>query len=189
MIRYTIQSNENAFAKYIGKKITLGLGDFHKTPEGNRPAPAEMEAINYRACLAEIAVARTLNLYWTGSEKRRRDVGGILEVRSIADPDHGLVARANDTEEAPAVLVLVDVPKLECDLLGWQNFGHAKRFGRPLDADTAWPCWILAQHFLEPMAELRRIVHAVKHQEPTGRTDPWILAYEKEELARWGSVA
>jgi hypothetical protein len=189
MIRYTIQPNENAFARYIGKKITLGLGDFHKTPEGNRPQGPEMEAINYRACVAEIAVARTLNLYWTGSEKRRRDVGGILEVRSIVDPGHGLVARANDTPEAPVVLVLVHPELLHCDLLGWQTFDYAKRLGRPKDLETQWPCWILAQHFLEPIEELRRIVHAVKHQEPTGRTDPWIVAYEREELARWGSVA
>jgi len=135
------------------------------------------------------------NLYWTGSVKRNRDVGGIIEVRSIFLPGHRLVARANDTDETPAVLVLVDLPppKSEllpvCHLLGWQTYGYAKRYGKPKDPDSAWPCWMLPQHFLEPIEELRRIVHAVKHQEPTGRTDPWILAYEKEELARWGTVA
>ena len=34
MIRYTVQENENAFAKYIGKKITLGLGDFIRRRKG-----------------------------------------------------------------------------------------------------------------------------------------------------------
>jgi len=189
MIRYTVQAPEAAFARYIGKQIAQNLGAFHKTPEGNRPQGEDMEAINYRACLAEIAVARSLNLYWTGSTNRSKDVGGLLEVRSIAVPGHRLVARANDTDATPAVLVLVDVPRLECDLLGWQTFGYAKRYGMPKDMDTAWPCWMLPQHMLEPMAELQRILRAVQQWGKQSRQDPWILDYERDELARWGSVA
>lgn len=118
------------------------------------------------ACMAEIAVAKMMNLCWTGIERRAVDVGGILEVRMVRKKDYGLLARAEDTEDAPAVLVFVDDDEV-CHAMGWEFFGRVREHGTLRDGETKYPYWVTKK--LRPMSTLFK-------------TAQWIKQYETSEM-------
>jgi|TARA_R110002020_G_scaffold123083_2_gene279190 hypothetical protein len=100
-------------------------------------------AVDYAGCVGEIAVARLMNLAWTGCGKtsgNTRDVGNYIEVRSVRNIKLGLLVRPKDPE-APFVLVFVrgNTGKI----LGWAWKSEVVAKGRMLDGDTERPCWIL----------------------------------------------
>jgi hypothetical protein len=138
-------------------RVTENNGE-RKWPDDNM-TPAQRMPHEIRAVLAEMMTARFLGLYWTGIDRGRSktpvlDVGGFIEVRSVSETQHGLVARARDEENAPSVSVWVREPDYLCALRGWHFAAYVKQYGRPFDLDTATPCWILSPDKLMPMSEL-----------------------------------
>lgn len=118
-------------------------------PGGETASKEDRQIQHYIACLAEIAVARLSNLYWTGCGKGAdglRDVGGIYEVRSITDRSHGLLVRQRDLEgNPPFVLVFVHAVNRRCEILGWYPAQDVRRDGREIDSNTTKPFWVLSQ--------------------------------------------
>jgi len=120
----TMNPDEIAVAELIARRRIETAGGrkqrFGATPE-------ERFAQDRAAALAEIAVARFFNLWWSGLAKGsegRPDVGDILEVRFISTEEKGLLINPEDRGERPFVLVLVNEHR--CTLLGWL-FAHEGR--------------------------------------------------------------
>lgn len=78
-------------------------------------------------CLAELAVAHYLNLFWCGTIKqtKERDAGALVDVRSIDRPDRRLILHPGDPDAVPFVLVHVRAPV--CDLIGWMYASEGKQ--------------------------------------------------------------
>lgn len=129
---------------------------------------------DYNAILAEIAVARVFNLCWTGCGKGSyggKDVGGLLEVRSVIRRDRGLLANTKENEDSPAVMVLVE--NRLCTLLGWSFFGTIKAFGKVHNKDTPKPFWILP---ISEMSELSLLSEWVEDHRVDVRREELLLA-------------
>ena len=75
--------------------------------------------MDINACCAELAVARYTNLFWCGSlnDFSARDVGGIIDVRSMTKSHYQLILHPDDPDGAPFVLVWTNPPEFE--LTGW----------------------------------------------------------------------
>lgn len=95
-----------------------------KEEYGRHPAASWNEDIN--GCIAELALAKYLGIFWSGTVGRLDlpDVG-TLQVRSKTEVGHRLVIRRSDKDAEPFVSVLVGIPV--CHLCGWLFAKDAKR--------------------------------------------------------------
>lgn len=151
-VRYRPNDDEASIAMVVAKRRNKLNGGGTNIPGGEVATTDERLLQHYRACLSEISVSRITNLCWTGCGKGAhglRDVGNVLEVRSIPTPNKGLLARGKDNDLYPCALVLVQDDRW-CEVMGWEFFGNVKRNGRIIDGESESPCWIL------PAGELRK---------------------------------
>jgi hypothetical protein len=113
----------------------------------------ELDIISTRG---EMAVAKGLNLYWSGSvgDYGAVDVGGLVEVRTRTKDWHSLIVHPGDRDWSPYVLVdASQTPDLR--LVGWV-------FGRDWKNERFWadpskknrPAYFIEQRELRPISEL-----------------------------------
>jgi hypothetical protein len=79
--------------------------------------------IDINGCMGEIACAKWLNLYWEGAidNIELRDVGGLVDVRSVSRQHYRLVLHERDPDRTPFVNAWVNGSRVE--LQGWL-FAH-----------------------------------------------------------------
>src|SRR5262245_45687275 len=103
--------------------------------------PEDLFDIDCLGAMAELAVARTLNLFWEPhiGETNGYDVGGCVEVRMRRVPGTGtdLPMRTNDNDDKPYVLVL-GYRDGRMDLAGWLYGGVAKARGQWCELRKIW---------------------------------------------------
>jgi hypothetical protein len=123
-------------------------------PYGARPTAAWNDDIN--GCIAELALAKYLGLFWSGTVGRLDlpDVG-ILQVRSKTQRDHRLVILKSDDDAKPFVSVLVEIPV--CHLCGWMLARDAKQPAWLLPDPSMPDRFFVPNTELEPMEKLRNI--------------------------------
>lgn len=98
--------------------------------------------------LAELAVAKYLNQYWTGaSGKRAPDVGRFVEVKWIHAPDHRLIIQKQNADDR--IYILVYGHNGRYHLKGWIYGSQAKR-----DKFLADPTGKNRQAYFIPQADL-----------------------------------
>jgi hypothetical protein len=120
---------------------------------GPRPlAGLWTEDIN--GALAEMALAKHLNAFWSGTVGRvdTSDVGP-LHVRSKVEREHRLVILPNDPDDGIFVLVLVSVPT--CHVCGWMRAGDVKRSDWLLPDQFDQARYFAPNGELQPMETLR----------------------------------
>jgi len=106
--------------------IVKGYEDKHGFEE------EEQWEVNIVAAQAEVAVAKYLNLYWSGATSFAADVGGLVEVRSVAAEYKRLLVYKTSADEKPFVSVWrIDKKKMDFDLRGWM-------YGKDAKVDKYW---------------------------------------------------
>lgn len=114
---------------------------------------------NVSSCMAEMAVAKALGLYWSGEigNYKARDVGGLVDVRSSRRASNHLILHDDDPDDVPFVSVSVAEP--EFTLHGWvlARDGKRKEFWR---TDTGRAAYFVPRSALRPMDELMEMVRA-----------------------------
>lgn len=147
-----MNDDEIAVAHLIAdRRNSLNFGD------KNFPDKLGSRLLQHRAAaLAEMAVAKQYDRYWTGCGKGTEglgDVGGKWEVRSIRTQSHGLIVRAADPER-PHILVFVEEPV--CTLLGWMWPKEARqdRYHRSSSPQGESAFWLVPQSDLHPIGGL-----------------------------------
>jgi hypothetical protein len=150
---YRPTDDEAASALTVARRRNSKNGGQTNLPGGETATEEELLHQHYAACLSEITVSRLMNRAWTGCGKGShgiKDVGGWWEVRAITDAGHGLLVREKDDQHAAVALVYVDKESRWCEALGWEYAHFVRAHGRELGSGTDKPCWILAQHSLQP---------------------------------------
>jgi hypothetical protein len=106
-------------------------------------------------CLGEQAVAKACNRYWSpaAGEIGVIDVGELLEVRSISNPDHSLILHTSDSDDLPYVLADVSgVPVVH--IRGWIAGKDGKHEKFWCDPSTGRPAYFVPQSQLRQFDEL-----------------------------------
>lgn len=106
--------------------------------------------------IGEYAFAKLMNLPWNNptvygydaAGRKLPDVGKY-EVRSIEDPERGLIIRSNDTH--PCVLMLGRDIEWHC--MGWIQPLRAREIGRVLQTPGRPDCWIVPKSHLAQFLE------------------------------------
>jgi len=99
------------------------------------------------SAIAEAAVARWLNLYWSTGRIGAPDVGTSVEVRSTHRLDGCLLLHPPDRDDAP--YVLVTGTGLTRNIIGWITGRHGKQ-QKWWRTDTGRPAFFVPQSALHP---------------------------------------
>ena len=140
-----------------------GRRDAHGAGEGGWQCHIE-------GALGELAVAKFLNVFWSGSlGNLGADDVGVLQVRAAARDDSRLIVHAGDPDDRAFVLVVGRAPQLT--LVGWMLGSTAKQ--------TRWiddpvrrrgcaprPAFFVPQTELHPVSELRTWDNAATRGSP-----------------------
>lgn len=138
-----------------------GLRGKFGAPEGD--GSEELDIISTRG---EMAVAKGLNLYWSGSvgDYGAVDVGGLVEVRTRTKDWHSLIIHKEDKPESP--YVLVDASRQpDMRLVGWMYARDAmdeKFWSDPSGKNR--PAYFVPQDALRPMDDLVSILRGTSIQ-------------------------
>lgn len=123
--------------------------------------PNDVPMITTLGVAGEIAVAKALNLYWSGNiGVAAPDVGLNIQVRTVATPNRRLIVHRADPDDAPFVLVYPTDSPQRFQLVGYL-------FGRDAKNDRWWddpqggrPAFFVPVNQLRPIEELRSAVAA-----------------------------
>ena len=107
------------------------------------------------SCGAEMAVAKYLNLYWSGAlgDYKARDVGGMVEVRARSSMDWDLLVHPEDADDLPFVLVVPQPPIFV--IRGWMFARDAKQSQFWSDPARGRAAFFVPVDKLRPMSELK----------------------------------
>jgi hypothetical protein len=137
------------------KRRLLALHDSRPGEYGFRES--DPWGVDIESAAAELAVARTLCLWWTPWARRPRDVpadvGKDVQVRRRAQTDWDLILHEADRDEHTFVLVVGTIPQF--DLVGWISGLEGKSpafWGDPYS--TRRPAFWVPQDQLRPIEEL-----------------------------------
>lgn len=127
--------------------------------------PADGMRLHREGCLGELAVAKALNLFWSGAigDYGAIDVGNMVEVRAKNRPDHRLILHEDDTDDFPWVSVDVgSAPNIS--LRGWVMGRDGKRSEWWADParSNRWAYWVPNVE-LRPMRELCKLIRTNHH--------------------------
>lgn len=136
------------------------------------------EALDIIGTRGELAVAKCLNLYWSGSVGNYKaiDVGGLIEVRAVDDPSKRLMIHEEDKDTPPFVLAVQIKPTL-WRLVGWMYGWEAKNpkyWSDPSGKNR--PAFFVETADLHPMSDLVKLYgfHASEEPEPEVSQDEFL---------------
>lgn len=166
MTEVVLTHNEMLIASTIGNLRRLnGICNNRQNAFGATDRLWEMSIFG---AMAEAAVAKHFNLYWSGMGSDAPgdvDVGGCLEVRSIAQRDRKLILHPNSPSNLPFVLVYCNPPRFE--LLGWIFAKDAKQQKYWCDpaannGRVGGAAFFIPQSDLRPISELSAVMFEPK---------------------------
>ena len=135
----TLRATSNLFKRRQHKHGAQGgFSDFH-----------------FAGALAELAVAKSLGLYWPPplDDFDACDVGGLVDVRATPRADGRLIVHPDDAADRPFVLArLHDLPNVS--LVGWKTAGEAQRPEYWIDPGNGRPAYFVPESALARMDTL-----------------------------------
>jgi len=120
------------------------------SPKVNVNQPADRASVDFLSCMAELSVAKGLNLYWSGSTDIGSNDVGPYEVRATKYQNGHLVISEKDPDDQLVVLVICNPP--EFNLVGYMKAKDAKHPKYHITNDRGW-CWMVPQGKLERFDE------------------------------------
>lgn len=152
-LAFTVAAQRQVMNMKLGAKHKYGAND------------ATGMALNMMGCAGEMAVAKGLNLFWSGSvgDYDAVDVGGKVEVRSVSRPTDCLILHPDDRDGMPFVLCYNEPGTPKFNLLGWVwgKQGKDEKFWRDPQG-TGRHAFFVPQAELFRCEELAEQVHAYK---------------------------
>lgn len=125
-------------------------------PRYGASATEGVEETEIFSCRGELAVAKCLNLYWSGSagDISVADVGWSVEVRTVNKKGRRLIIHPSDRDWSPFVLVDASEER-SLDLVGWMLGGDGKQDKYWADpTGTGRHAYFIDTKDLRPISEL-----------------------------------
>lgn len=112
--------------------------------------------IDIEGCLAELAAAKAMGLYWGGISDSARDEGDIngIEVRSTKYKKGSLILHPDDPDERVFILVVGAAP--EYNVAGWIRAKHGKKDKWWQERQKGRPCYFVPQDALKDVSTTPR---------------------------------
>ena len=111
---------------------------------------------NIMSGLSEFALAKKLNLFWSGkiTEYEYADVGDWFEVRAVsaADKNHRLIMHKSDKTDRPYILAMADIT--EVHFVGWLYGFEGMKDEYIDDPVGGRPAFFIDQKYLRPMSKM-----------------------------------
>lgn len=162
MTPITLYPWEVEWANHVATRRTeanAGKGDAHYY---ERERMEDDHVANVASCYAELAVAKRLNRYWSGSfwtaddhdrYKHLPDVGDTTEVRRIREPDNPLNIRANDVKANRTMVLAYVVPgePVIVNVIGYGLANDLWPLGTPAPYDKRGTTVLVRQSDLAPL--------------------------------------
>lgn len=136
-------------------------------PKVNVDQPEDRAATDFLSSMAELAVSKGLNLYWSGvGGVGMQDVGNRYEVRSTILRTGKLVISERDKDDQEIILVISDPP--EFNIVGYINAVEGKKEAYRFTNARGW-CWMV------PQEKLRRFKEDQVRSIPSVDKDEWLF--------------
>ena len=151
----TVTHWESRICTWVGKQRFANASALDRDPGLGPSAACEDAEFHIRGAHCEFAASIMLNLYWRPSiaEINKRDVGGLVEVRSTVLDNGRLIVKPRDDDAAPFVLVVAYMTALTFRFGGWTFARGAKN--EPLNREHGDAAHYVAQRQLSDLASLR----------------------------------
>jgi hypothetical protein len=141
----TLTTWESRICAWTGKQRFLNAQELDRDPGLGPSQTCENAEFHIRGAHCEVAASIMLNLYWRPNigEIKKRDVGGLVEVRSTVLETGRLIVKPRDADDAPFVLIVADMDALKFRFGGWTFARDAKLW--PLNPDYGDPAHYVEQ--------------------------------------------
>jgi hypothetical protein len=155
----TLTTWESRICAWTGEQRFLNAQELDRDPGLGPSQTCENAEFHIRGAHCEFAASIMLNLYWRPNigEIKKRDVGGLVEVRSTILETGRLIVKPRDvlkSADVPFVLIVADMERLHFRFGGWMLARDAKEF--PLDGHHGDPAHYVPQAKLWPRSDLKR---------------------------------
>ena len=150
----TLQDWEVDWATHVGEQRRLANRNTANAAHYDPNRMQSEEIASRDTCLAELAVAKFLNQYWSGSywprsehEKYRHlpDVGKDIEVRRIRKRTNPLVVRERDVRADHRIVIAYVTKRLQVEVIGGARASEAWANGEPAPYDKQGKTRLLDQ--------------------------------------------
>jgi len=125
------------------------------------------DSIDLMSCMAEMAAAKGLGLYWSGVEGINSPDVGEYEVRSTTRLNGSLIIGEKDKDDQKVMLVTCDPPNFF--LIGWMLAGKVKLRTDWIFKSERGRCW------MAPQSALEKVNAPEIKQAPSVGEDEWML--------------
>lgn len=164
-MKLTIEEDDRAVARAI--RMMSEVIEFRSNDRYMKANQSLDKKLQYaiRGCRGEIAVARYLDLPWTGGEpdgQRRKDVGDRVEVRTSEIRGNLIVKfEEQDRHDRPSVPYVLAWYRgtRTVQLIGWMSLGDALERGEHYEQRGIWYSRVPYTD-LHPMKELSCLIHS-----------------------------
>ncbi len=152
-MQVTLTREEMTFAAFGG--VTRQINALERR-RADQFQPRDYWGTHSLACMAEAAVAKWKDRYWTpfydaDHPPQSPDFKGI-EIRSSPDPRRPLTLRERDKPKANSAFILVITNPPVFDLKGWL-WGHEAMADEYWQDSNPPPCWFVPQNALHPIGD------------------------------------
>lgn len=135
-------------------------------PKINFNQPSDRTSVDFISCMAELALAKAKNLYWSAITGLGDSDVGPYEVRATSYQNGKLVVSEKDPDHKLVVLVICNPP--EFNIVGFIEARKAKHPDYHFSNERGW-CWMVPQGHLELFDEDK-----VKQVSSMGK-DEWLF--------------
>jgi hypothetical protein len=154
MIEVKLEPYEFEMAARVGfvRRIRLTIKGFDSSYFN--PNQSEAWGTDIEAACAELAVAKSLNVFWDGSVGtfKKPDVGPY-QVRHTVRHDRSLIVRPKDADDEIYIFVTGSAPQFK--LRGWLRGNEAKRDQFQRNPNSQAPAWFVPSSRLRDMEILK----------------------------------
>lgn len=146
----TLTPGECRSAAYVGVNRRLDSMAWGRPEVHGAVAGGDYWTVDVEAAAAELAVAKVLNVHWTGLDGPDKDTGDVAgaQVRHTRRMDGSLICHPRDDDADRFVLVIGAMPDFR--IAGWM-------WGREAKDQRFWRTNVPRPAFFVPSGELRRM--------------------------------
>lgn len=163
-MRLTVEEDDRAVARAI--RMMSEVIEYRSNDRYMKANQSLDKKLQYaiRGCRGELAVARYLDLPWTGGEpdgQHRKDVGDLVEVRTSEIRGNLIIKHVEQQKHHPTVPYVLAWYRgtRTVQLLGWMTIGDALERGEQYEQRGIWYSRIPYTD-LNPIKELPCLIHS-----------------------------